>query len=58
MKEFDWAQAKIREVVYSDTLDWTKEKREGAACQRRLRQMEVKRAKQAARKAKSILTTP
>lgn len=49
MNEYEWAQGKV-----SESIGYTKEQREGAACQRRLRQMEAKRAKQAARKAKAI----
>lgn len=41
MKTYAWAQEKIAEAP-----GLTREQRDGAACQRRLRQMEAKRAKQ------------
>lgn len=47
---YEWAQSKIQEVT-----GYTKEQRESAACQRRLRQMEAKREKLEARKAKEEL---
>ena len=49
MRSYAWAQEKVAE-----TTGMTREQRDGAACQRRLRQIEAKRAKQAARAAKAI----
>lgn len=48
MRSYSWAQEKIAE-----TTGMTREQRDGEACQRRLRQMEAKRVKQAARAAKA-----
>ena len=49
MRSYAWAQEKV-----AKTTGMTSEQRDGAACQRRLRQMEARRAKQAARTAKAI----
>ena len=46
MNEYHWAQDKIDEVVTG------KKHREEAACERRLRQMQARREKEAARAAR------
>lgn len=48
MEMYNWAQDKVEEIT-----GMTKEQRESQACQRRLEQMEKKRAKDKARAAKT-----
>ena len=50
MSLYAWAHAKVDDLSSAKVRRW---RREAAACERRLRQIEAKRAKQEARNAKA-----